>query len=254
VRDICASCFFFPDFSLLCGISLSTKGEFMCAYEIPLDFVETDWYLPTEAVAWAFYHLGFTEAQLPRDVIEVCFGLMYAEVHAIADLASELIYPYFAEKSPFLVDQFQEEVRLMFSNPKGFARILTPPFPASFWAGLTTWRPGRGGAGRRESNCLPTPPTNPLDKFVWSSRNGRGLITTCKPIRPAGLLRRADGPLWNHISVITFPILLAMDAGLRFRPVLVLPHVQWRSLCPIQRKFSSLAPASFDSTALRPTP
>jgi glycosylphosphatidylinositol phospholipase D len=78
----------------------------MSAYEIDLSFLVDEWYLPSEDLTVIYEMLGFTEVS--PDVIDTCVGLLYAEVQAIKNLPSELLYPYFAAQAPFLVDQFQD--------------------------------------------------------------------------------------------------------------------------------------------------
>lgn len=78
----------------------------MCAYELDLSFIVTEWHLPSDDLAAIYQSLGFME--VTADVIEICNTEMYAEVHAIASLPSEFIYPHFAAQAPFLVERFQD--------------------------------------------------------------------------------------------------------------------------------------------------
>ncbi len=91
----------------------------MCAYEVDLSFLVGEWYLPSEDLAAIYQRANFT--QVTPLIIETCNAELYAEVQAISNLPryihksrqtvnfiSELLYPHFAEKSPFLVDHFQD--------------------------------------------------------------------------------------------------------------------------------------------------
>ena len=78
----------------------------MCAYEIDLSFLLSDWYLPANDLAQIFKMLNFTD--ITPSVIEACNEELYIAVQAVRDLPSELLFPYFADSSPFLVEHFQD--------------------------------------------------------------------------------------------------------------------------------------------------
>ena len=81
-------------------------GEFLCAYEVDLNFIKLMWHLPAKILAQIYNNLNYTD--ITSIVIESCNTELYMEVEAVSKLSSEIILPYFAEKSPFLIDATQD--------------------------------------------------------------------------------------------------------------------------------------------------
>lgn len=69
-----------------------------------LDF-PSGWYLPSQFVSDALAELGFN---ITIDELEACNMLLWIEVLALTKLDSYLIYPYFANQSEFLVNNYQD--------------------------------------------------------------------------------------------------------------------------------------------------
>jgi hypothetical protein len=57
-------------------------------------------------IAKIFQSMGFKD--VTPYIIDACNAELFAEVQAIKRLPSQYVYPYFAKKAPFLVEQFQD--------------------------------------------------------------------------------------------------------------------------------------------------
>lgn len=55
----------------------------MAAYEINLDFLVGDWYVPSEALADIYHHLEWEFEDITSTIISTCMVELYTEVQAI---------------------------------------------------------------------------------------------------------------------------------------------------------------------------
>lgn len=81
-------------------------GEFVAAYQIDLSFLESTWGLPVDDLVPIFKSMGWTNAS--ELILQICSDELYLEVQTIRDAPSELLFPYYANQSTFLVDQYQD--------------------------------------------------------------------------------------------------------------------------------------------------
>jgi len=82
-----------------------TGGEFMCAHDMDLSFILSDWNFPASDVVDIYKQLGIEN--LDDLILRACNDELYIEVQAITKLPSELLYFMYAERSSFLVDNIQ---------------------------------------------------------------------------------------------------------------------------------------------------
>eukprot|EP01116_Phalansterium_solitarium_P004292 TRINITY_DN1525_c0_g1_i2.p1 TRINITY_DN1525_c0_g1~~TRINITY_DN1525_c0_g1_i2.p1 ORF type:complete len:849 (-),score=281.79 TRINITY_DN1525_c0_g1_i2:324-2870(-) len=94
------------DYNGIAHTEADTGGEFMAALEVDLSFLVTEWFVPSEHLANIFHAAGWPA--IDAVLIDKCVSLLYAEVHAIRDLPSQDLYPYFADMAPFMTEQYQD--------------------------------------------------------------------------------------------------------------------------------------------------
>lgn len=83
-----------------------TGGEFVAAAEFDLQYLLDSWYVPIEDLTQIFHSVGFTGME--TWILDFCVSILYLEVMAIKNLPSEVIFPHFADRAPFLVDEYQD--------------------------------------------------------------------------------------------------------------------------------------------------
>ncbi|EFA84561.1 glycosylphosphatidylinositol phospholipase D [Heterostelium album PN500] len=82
-----------------------TGGEFVLAYNYNLDWLEDEWYVPVEDVKNIYHQMNYTT--VTELALVKCNSILFAGAMAVKT-GGRFLYPEIAEKSPFLIDHYQD--------------------------------------------------------------------------------------------------------------------------------------------------
>uniref|UniRef100_F6RP30 Phosphatidylinositol-glycan-specific phospholipase D n=1 Tax=Ornithorhynchus anatinus TaxID=9258 RepID=F6RP30_ORNAN len=82
-------------------------GDVLSQFEFNFNYLSRGWYVPVRDLVGIYEELYGREEVITQDVIADCTYLQFLELFGEI-LAVSKLYPTFARKSPFMVDQFQE--------------------------------------------------------------------------------------------------------------------------------------------------
>lgn len=85
-------------------------GDVLTYFQFNMDYLDpiNEWYVPTQDLSNIYRRMYQSPDRMPLDVIENCTSLIYLGLIGEGIGVIDLLYPEYAEASPFLVDRFND--------------------------------------------------------------------------------------------------------------------------------------------------